>query len=193
MEEENKIVAERREKLAKLRAAGVAYPNDFTRTHMTQQLDAAHGEKSKEQLEQEPAQATIAGRLMLKRVMGKASFGVVQDHAGRLQIYVSDDRTGKARHDEFKHYDLGDIIGVSGVLFRTQKGELTLHAHDLRLLAKSLRPLPEKFHGLTDQEQRYRQRYLDLLMHESSRWAFAVRSRVVAAIREYMGGTNYIE
>ena len=193
MEEENKIVAERREKLARLRAAGVAYPNDFTRTHMTQQLDAAHGEKTKEVLEQEQVQATIAGRLMLKRVMGKASFGVVQDHAGRLQIYVSDDATGKANHEEFKHYDLGDIIGVSGLLFRTQKGELTLRAHDLRLLAKSLRPLPEKFHGLTDQESRYRQRYLDLLMNEPSRWVFAVRSRVVAAIREYMSRTSYVE
>ena len=193
MDEENKIVSERREKLAKLRAAGVAYPNDFTRTHMTQQLDAVHGDKSKEQLEQEPVQATIAGRLMLKRVMGKASFGVIQDHVGRLQIYVSEDRTGKEKHAEFKHFDLGDIVGVSGVLFRTQKGELTLHAHDLRLLTKSLRPLPEKFHGLTDQEQRYRQRYLDLLMNESSRWVFAVRSRVVAGIREYLSRTNYIE
>ena len=193
MEEENKIVAERREKLAKLRQSGVAYPNDFSRSHMTQQLDAAHGEKSNEELTQQPVQATIAGRLMLKRVMGKASFGVVQDHAGRLQIYVSDDRSGKERHDQFKHFDLGDIIGVSGTLFRTKKGELTLHADDLRLLTKSLRPLPEKFHGLTDQEQRYRQRYLDLVMNESSRWVFAVRSRVVAAIRDYMSRANYIE
>src|SRR5919198_2521964 len=145
MEEENKIIAERREKLAKLRASGIAYPNDFTRTHMTQQLAAAHEEKSKESLEQEQVQATIAGRLMLKRVMGKASFGVLQDHSGRLQIYVSDDHSGKENHAEFKHLDLGDIIGVRGVLFRTQKGELTLRAHELRLLTKSLRPLPEKF------------------------------------------------
>jgi lysyl-tRNA synthetase, class II len=193
LEEDNKIVVERREKLARLREAGVAYPNDFTRTHMTQQLDAAHGEKSNEALEKEPVHATIAGRLMLKRVMGKASFGVVQDHAGRLQIYVSDDLTGRDKHAQFKHFDLGDIVGVSGALFRTQKGELTLRASDLRLLTKSLRPLPEKFHGLTDQEQRYRQRYLDLLMNESSRWVFAVRSRVVAAIREYMSRTNYVE
>jgi lysyl-tRNA synthetase class 2 len=193
MEEENKIVAERREKLARLREAGVAYPNDFARTHLTQQLDAAHGEKSKEQLEQEQVRATIGGRLMLKRVMGKASFGVVQDHVGRLQIYVSDDVSGKEKHAQFKHFDLGDLVGVSGVLFRTQKGELTLQATDLRLLTKSLRPLPEKFHGLTDQESRYRQRYLDLLMNESSRWVFAVRSRLVAAIREYMSSANYTE
>jgi lysyl-tRNA synthetase class 2 len=144
-------------------------------------------------LEKEQVHATIAGRLMLKRVMGKASFGVLQDHAGRLQIYVSDDHTGKANHASFKHLDLGDIIGVTGFLFRTQKGELTLRAHELRLLVKSLRPLPEKFHGLTDQESRYRQRYVDLLMNQSSRWVFAVRSRVVAAIREYMSRTNYVE
>jgi lysyl-tRNA synthetase, class II len=193
MEEENKIVAERREKLARLREAGIAYPNDFARTHLAEQLDAAHGEKSKEALDQEQVKAAIAGRLMLKRVMGKASFGVVQDHSGRLQIYVSDDRTGKDKHAEFKHYDLGDIIGVTGVLFRTQKGELTLQATEVRLLTKSLQPLPEKFHGLTDQEARYRQRYLDLLMNESSRWVFAVRSRVVAAIREFMSRTNYVE
>jgi lysyl-tRNA synthetase class 2 len=194
MEEDNKIVAERREKLAQLRAAGNAYPNDFNRTHITQQLDAAHGEKSAEALEQEQVQATIAGRLMLKRVMGKASFAVLQDHAGRLQIYVSDDHTGKVNHAAFKHMDLGDIIGVSGLLFRTQKGELTLRAHELRLLVKSLRPLPEKWHGLADQESRYRQRYLDILMNESSRWVFAVRSRVIAAIREYMSRTtNYVE
>jgi lysyl-tRNA synthetase, class II len=193
MEEENKIVAERREKLAKLREAGTAYPNDFTRTHLTQQLDQAHGEKSAEALEKEQVQATIAGRLMLKRVMGKASFGVLQDHSGRLQIYVSDDHSGKANHAAFKHWDLGDIVGVTGFLFRTQKGELTLRAHEIRLLVKSLRPLPEKWHGLTDHEQRYRQRYVDLLVNEHSRWVFARRSRVVAAIREYMSRTNYLE
>jgi len=193
MEEENKIVAERREKLARLREAGVAYPNDFSRTHLSSDIESIHGEKTKEALEQEGIQATIAGRLMLKRVMGKASFGVLQDQGGRLQIYVSDDRTGKERHGRFKHFDLGDIVGASGVLFRTQKGELTLHAHELRLLAKSLRPLPEKFHGLTDQEQRYRQRYLDLAMNESSRRVFAVRSAVVAAVRDYMARAGYVE
>ena len=193
MEEDNKIVAERREKLARLREAGSAYPNDFVRTHITQHLDAAHGEKPAEALEKEPVEAAIAGRLMLKRVMGKASFAVVQDHGGRLQIYVSDDLTGKEQHAAFKHWDLGDIVGVSGVLFRTQKGELTLRASAIRLLAKSLRPPPEKWHGLADQEQRYRQRYLDLLANPHSRWVFAVRSRVVAAIRAYMAAANYVE
>ena len=193
MEEENRIVAERREKLAKMRQAGLAYPNDFRRTHVSSEIEAAHGSKSKEDLEREGMQANVAGRLMLKRVMGKASFGVLQDHGGRLQIYVSDDRTGKDRHAEFKHFDLGDIVGASGVLFRTQKGELTLNASEVRLLAKSLRPLPEKFHGLTDQEQRYRQRYLDLVMNESSRRLFDVRSAVVASIRDYMRREGYIE
>jgi lysyl-tRNA synthetase class 2 len=193
MEEENRIVAERREKLARLRAVGVAYPNDFSRTHLSSAIEAAHGSKSKEELEKEKIETTIAGRLMLKRVMGKASFGVLQDQAGRLQIYVSDDRTGKDRHAEFKHYDLGDLVGASGVLFRTQKGELTLHAQELRLLAKSLRPLPEKFHGLTDQELRYRQRYVDLVMNESSRRVFAARSGVVAAMRDYMRSEGYVE
>ena len=193
MEEDNKIVAERREKLAQLRAAGVAYPNDFSRTHLSADLESIHGKKTREALEQEGIHASIAGRLMLKRVMGKASFGVLQDQAGRMQIYVSDDRTGKDSHGEFKHFDLGDIVGASGTLFRTQKGELTLHADKLRLLAKSLRPLPEKFHGLTDQEQRYRQRYVDLAMNESSRRVFTVRSGVVAAIREYLAREGYVE
>jgi lysyl-tRNA synthetase class 2 len=193
MEEENRIVAERREKLARLRAAGVAYPNDFRRSHLSRDLEEAHGAKSKEELEKEGIKATIAGRLMLKRVMGKASFGVLQDQAGRLQIYVSDDRTGKDPHAEFKHYDLGDIVGAKGVLFRTQKGELTLNAAEIRLLAKSLRPLPEKFHGLTDQESRYRSRYLDLVMNESSRRVFDVRAAAVAAMRDYMRREGYVE
>jgi lysyl-tRNA synthetase, class II len=193
MEEDNKIIAERREKLGRLRQAGVAYPNDFTRSHITRQIEAAHGEKSNESLQKDQVQATIAGRLMLKRVMGKASFGTVQDHAGRLQIYVSDDHSGKQGHAEFKHFDLGDIIGVKGVLFRTQKGELTLQAREVRLLTKSLRPLPEKWHGLADQESRYRQRYLDLLMNEPSRRVFAVRSGLVAAMREFMARADYVE
>jgi len=192
-QDENHIIAERRAKLAKLREAGGAYPNDFNRTDLASRLDETHGEKSAEQLEQEQVQAKIAGRLMFKRVMGKASFGVLQDFSGRLQIYVSDDNTGKAGHDSFKHWDIGDILGVSGFLFRTKKGELTLRVHGIRLIVKSLRPLPEKYHGLTDQEQRYRQRYVDLLMNERARWTVAVRSRIVQAIRDYMGRTNYLE
>jgi lysyl-tRNA synthetase class 2 len=191
--DENRIIAERRAKLAKLREQGNAYPNDVARADLAARLDELHGEKTNEELEKTPIQASIAGRLMFKRVMGKASFGVLQDHTGRLQIYVSDDNSGKSNHAAFKHWDVGDILGVSGFLFRTQKGELTLRAHEIHLLVKSLRPLPEKWHGLTDQEQRYRQRYVDLLVNERSRWTFAVRSRIVQAIREYMGRTNYLE
>jgi len=193
MEEENKIVAERREKLARLREAGTAYPNDFTRTHLTQQLDQAHGEKSAEALEKEQVQATIAGRLMLKRVMGKASFGVLQDHSGRLQVYVSDDHSGKANHAAFKHWDLGDIVGVEGHLFKTMKGELTVNAKSVRLLAKALRPLPEKFHGLADQEMRYRQRYVDLVVNPEVKTIFLERSRVIQVMREVLRAEGYLE
>ena len=192
-QDENQIIAERRAKLAKLREQGPAFPNNVARQKNAVGLDERFGELSAEELEKMQVHTTIAGRLMLKRVMGKASFGVVKDFSGRLQIYVSDENTGKVNHTAFKHYDIGDILSVTGVLFKTRTGELTLRAHELRLLVKSLRPLPEKFHGLTDQEQRYRQRYLDLLVNERSRWVFAVRSRVLRAIREYMARTNYVE
>jgi lysyl-tRNA synthetase, class II len=191
--DENKIVAERRAKLAKLRAEGFAYPNDFARDQMAEKLESAYGELSAETLEARQVAATVAGRLMLKRVMGKASFGVIQDHTGRIQIYVSDDVAGKEVHAAYKHWDIGDIVGASGTLFRTRTGELTLKAQSLRLLAKSLRPLPEKWHGLTDVEQRYRLRHVDLLMNEHSRWTFAVRSRVVQAMRSVMAARNYLE
>jgi lysyl-tRNA synthetase class 2 len=191
--DENNIVAERRAKLAKLRADGVAYPNDFSRTDLASRLDEKWGETDAAELEKQKVAVALSGRLMLKRVMGKASFGVLQDHTGRIQIYVSDDHSGKANHAAYKHWDIGDIVGVTGFLFRTRTGELTIRAHDIRLLVKALRPLPEKFHGLADQEVRYRQRYLDLLVNEHSRWVFAVRSRVVQAIREFMARTNYLE
>ena len=193
LQDENKIIAERRAKLAKLREAGPAYPNDFVRSDLAARLDEKWGETQTAALDQQQVAVTIAGRLMLKRIMGKASFGVLQDHTGRIQIYVSDDHSGKAGHAAYKHWDSGDIIGVTGFLFRTRTGELTVRAHNIRLLTKALRPLPEKFHGLADQELRYRQRYLDLLVNERSRWVFAVRSRVVQAIREYMSRTNYLE
>ncbi|MDA0225539.1 MAG: lysine--tRNA ligase [Proteobacteria bacterium] len=191
--DENHIIAERRSKLAKLREEGVAYPNDFERTSFILPLDEAHGATETAALETQQVQASIAGRLMLKRVMGKASFGQLQDGSGKLQIYVSDDNTGKADHAAFKHWDIGDILGVSGFLFKTRTGELTLRAHEIRLLAKSLRPLPEKFHGLSDQETRYRQRYVDLIMNEHSRWVFSVRSRTMQALREFLVRTNYME
>ncbi len=192
-QDENKIIAERREKLAKLRAAGPVFPNDFRRADAMDALAAEFGALDKPTLEEKKASATIAGRMVLKRVMGKASFATLQDGSGRIQIYVSNDLTGEAAHEVFKHWDLGDILGVSGTLFKTNKGELTVQASQLRLLTKALRPLPEKFHGLADQEVRYRQRYVDLIVNESSRKVFAARSKIVQSIRESMSGEGYLE
>jgi lysyl-tRNA synthetase class 2 len=192
-QDENQIVAERRAKLARLRAEGPAFPNDFAGAEASAELAARYGALSAEELEKNPPEASVAGRLMLKRVMGKASFGVLQDGSDRLQIYVSDDHSGKDRHAAYKHFDIGDIVGARGILFKTRTGELTLRVNELRLLAKSLRPLPEKFHGLADQEQRYRQRYLDLLVNKRARWVFEVRSRAIRALREFMSRQGYLE
>jgi lysyl-tRNA synthetase class 2 len=191
--DENQIIAERRAKLAKLRELGPAYPNDFRRRDVSLKLDEAYGELDRELLEAKAIEVTVAGRMMLKRVMGKASFATLQDTAGRIQIFVTNDDTGEGVHAAFKHYDIGDTLGVTGTLFKTKTGELTVRAKELRLLAKSLRPLPEKFHGLTDQEQKYRQRYVDLVMNEHSRWVFAVRSRAIYSIRRHMMKHNYLE
>jgi lysyl-tRNA synthetase class 2 len=191
--DENQIIAERRAKLAKLRELGPAYPNDFRRRDVSLKLDEAYGELDREVLEAKGIEVTVAGRMMLKRVMGKASFATLQDNAGRIQIFVTNDDTGEEVHAAFKHYDIGDTLGVRGTLFKTKTGELTVRAKELRLLAKSLRPLPEKFHGLTDQEQKYRQRYVDLVMNEHSRWVFAVRSRAIYSIRRHMMKHNYLE
>src|SRR5882724_1376082 len=193
MEEDNKLIEERREKLKALRAAGLAYPNDFRRRDLASKLNESHGDKTRQALEQSPVAASIAGRMMLKRPMGKVTFATLQDGSGRIQIYVSNDATGEKQHEEFKHWDLGDIVGVEGTLFRTNKGELTLQAKKIRLISKALRPLPEKFHGLADQETRYRQRYLDLIVNPQAREAFAVRSRVIAALRDVLLKENYLE
>jgi len=191
--DENKIVTERREKLSKLREAGPVFPNDFRRAHGMAALAAEFGALDKPALEEKKVAATIAGRMVLKRVMGKASFATLQDGSGRIQVYVSNDLTGEATHEAFKHWDLGDIVGVSGTLFKTNKGELTVQASQLRLLTKALRPLPEKFHGLADQEVRYRQRYVDLIVNESSRKVFAERSKIVQSIRASMVGEGFLE
>src|SRR5467141_2894095 len=193
MEEDNKLIEERREKLKALRAAGIAYPNDFRRRDLASRLNESHGEKTKEALEKTPVAASIAGRMMLKRPMGKVTFATLQDGSGRIQIYVSNDLTGEKQHEDFKHWDLGDIVGVEGTLFKTNKGELTLQAKNIRLISKALRPLPEKFHGLADQETRYRQRYLDLIVNPQAREAFAARSRVVHVLREVLLKENYLE
>ncbi|WP_124950630.1 lysine--tRNA ligase [Sulfuriferula thiophila] len=192
-QDENQIIAERRAKLAALREAGVAFPNDFERTDFAGDIHVKYAEVSKEALAEQAVTVQFAGRMMLKRVMGKASFATLQDMSGRLQIYLSNDLVGEDIHQSFKHWDLGDIVGATGVLFRTKTGELTVQAHSVRLLAKSLRPLPEKFHGLTDQEQKYRQRYVDLMTNDDSRHVFITRSKIVQAIRQFMMGHGFLE
>jgi lysyl-tRNA synthetase, class II len=190
MEEDNKLVEERRGKLKALRAAGQAYPNDFRKKDAAKTLLDSYGVKSKEELEKAGVRATVGGRMMLKRVMGKASFATLQDGSGRIQVYVSNEIPG---YEEFKHWDLGDIVGVEGKLFKTMKGELTVHAEKIRLLAKALRPLPEKFHGLTDHEMRYRQRYVDLIMNPPVRDVFLTRAGVIQTIREALVAEGYLE
>jgi len=189
----NKIIEERRAKLAKLREQGNPYPNDFRRDHLAAELRSDFGDKTREQLEASSKTVVVAGRMMLKRVMGKASFATLQDMSGQIQIYVSNNVTGEAVHAAFKHWDLGDIVGVEGNLFRTGKGELTVNATGLRLLCKSLRPLPEKFHGLSDQEQRYRQRYVDLIVTPETRRTFRIRSSTIQAMRDFLVQRGYLE
>ena len=193
MEEENKLIEERREKLQALRARGIAFPNDFRRSDFAASLFHAHGGKTKEDLEKETIPATVAGRMVLKRVMGKASFATLQDQSGRIQLYLSDDLLGKENHQEFKHWDLGDIVGAEGTLFKTKTGELTIQARSLKLLTKSLRPLPEKFHGIADQELKYRQRYVDLIVSPKTRGVFESRMKIIQALREAMGADGYLE
>ncbi len=191
--DENQIIAERRAKLAELRKAGNAFPNDFDRTHYAGAMHAAHAVDEREALAARGIEVAIAGRMMLKRVMGKASFATVQDGSGQMQFYINDQGVGPDIHAAFKHWDMGDIIGARGTLFKTQKGELSVNVRELRLLAKALRPLPEKFHGLADAEQRVRQRYLDLIVNQKSRETFVIRSQVTQEIRAFMVGRGYLE
>lgn len=190
---EMNLIDERRAKLAALREAGNAFPNDFRREDFSSDLHRQYGEHSNEVLEAELKTVSVAGRMVLKRVMGKASFATIQDMNGRIQLYITNDNVGASAHEAFKHYDLGDILGAQGTLFRTRTGELSVRVTRLRLLTKSLRPLPEKFHGLADQEQKYRQRYLDLITNEDSRKVFLARSRIIQSIREFFAAHGYLE
>ena len=193
VQDENQIIAERRAKLNAIRAKGIAFPNDFQRKNMAADLHAEYGEKSHDDLEAAQIPVAVAGRMMLKRVMGKASFATIQDMGGRIQLFISNDITGEAAHAEFKHYDMGDILGAVGVLFKTKTGELSVRVTQIRLLTKALRPLPEKFHGLTDQEQKYRQRYLDLITNDESRKVFLTRTKIIQAIRDFFVRHDYLE
>jgi lysyl-tRNA synthetase class 2 len=190
--DENKLIAQRREKLAALRE-GVAFPNDFRRDTLAATLHDRYGGEEAEALEANPIHVKLAGRLMAKRLMGKASFSRLQDMSGSIQLFLQRDALPDGVHEAFKTWDIGDIVGVEGTVFKTKTGELSVKASKLRLLTKSLRPLPEKFHGLTDQEIRYRQRYVDLIVTEESRSVFRTRSRVVQFIRQFLTARDFIE
>ncbi|OYU27695.1 MAG: lysine--tRNA ligase [Burkholderiales bacterium PBB2] len=193
-QDENQLITERREKLAALRAkTAVPFPNDFKPQHRALPLNQRYGDLDNETLEPQAVAVSVAGRLMLKRVMGKASFGTLQDATGRIQLFVTKDGVGEESYDAFKHMDLGDIVGAEGQLFKTKTGELSVRVTTLRLLTKSLRPLPDKFHGMADQEQKYRQRYVDLITDEHARARFIARSKAVSSIRSFMVEHSFLE
>ena len=190
--DENKLIALRREKLATLRD-GIAFPNDFRRDSLAGNLHEQYGDKEAETLEQKAVHVKVAGRLMAKRLMGKASFAQIQDMSGRLQLFLQMNGLPEGVYEDFKTWDIGDIIGAEGKVFKTKTGELSVKADKLRLLSKSLRPLPEKFHGLTDQEIRYRQRYVDLIVTEESRQVFQMRSKIISFVRQFLTERDFIE
>ena len=202
-QDENQLIAERREKLKALREqvreqGGVAFPNDFKPADRAEALQQAHADKSAEQLDAESVQVSLGGRMMLKRVMGKASFATIQDGSlgpthGRIQLYITRDTVGEEVYAAFKRWDLGDILGAEGTLMKTKTGELSVKVQTLRLLTKSLRPMPDKFHGMADLEQKVRQRYVDLMMDEQARRRFIARSKAVSGIREFMVEHGFLE
>ena len=191
--DENKLIALRREKLKTLRETGQAFANDFRRDALAADLLDRFADLSSEALEEKDVLVNLAGRLMTKRVMGKASFANMQDMSGRIQIFLQRDTLAEGAYEAFKSWDLGDIISVNGRLFKTKTGELSVRVETVRLLTKSLRPLPEKFHGLTDPETIYRQRYLDLIMNEESRRVFTLRSAVIRHIRAFLDERGFLE
>ena len=197
-QDENQLMVERRDKLTALRAAGIAFPNDIKPQHRAEALFAQYDSKTKEELEPLAVTVSVAGRMMLKRVMGKASFATLQDASfgpsgGRIQVYINNEGVGEDVHNGFKHWDLGDIVWATGTLFKTKTGELSIHATAIQLVTKSLRPLPDKFHGMADQEVKYRQRYVDLITDESARARFVARSKAVSSIREFMVANEFLE
>ncbi|ADE15525.1 lysyl-tRNA synthetase [Nitrosococcus halophilus Nc 4] len=192
-QEESELIAQRRAKLAELRARENPFPNNFRRNVMAGELQAEYHHRSAEELEKRPLRVKVAGRMMTRRIMGKASFAHIQDMSGRIQLYIRRDQLPEEGYREFKRWDIGDIVGAEGVLMKTNSGELSVRVDGLRLLTKSLRPLPEKFHGLADQETRYRQRYLDLIMNEVTRETFRRRSYIIDRIRRYLGDKGFLE
>ena len=192
--DEQEQIKQRREKLNALRDETIAFPTDFRRNVVAGELLAEYGDKTEEELLAEPVRVKIAGRMMTRRVMGKASFCHLQDMSGQIQLYVARDNLAEGVYnDQFKKWDIGDIIGAEGVLFKTKVGELSVKLDDIRLLTKALRPLPEKFHGIADQEIKYRQRYLDLIMSQEARSTFVMRSKIVAYIRDFLTARDFLE
>lgn len=190
---ENEQIALRREKLAALRQKGIAFPNDFRRDSLAAGLHSLYDDKDHDTLAANPISVKIAGRIMTRRIMGKASFATLQDMSGQIQIYVRNDDLPSGVYDEFKHWDLGDIIGVQGSLFKTKTNELSVKASKIELLTKALRPMPEKFHGLTDHETRYRQRYLDLITNPETRRIFQIRSQIISLMRKFFTEKGFME
>ncbi|WP_370633700.1 lysine--tRNA ligase [Frischella sp. Ac48] len=194
MEDLNNELVARREKLVQIRENGIAFPNDFRRDAISNELHQKYDEKTNEALIENKIQVAVAGRMMMRRIMGKASFVSLQDVGGQIQLYVTrDDLPEGLYNEQFKKWDLGDIIAAKGYLFKTKTGELSIHCEEIRLLTKALRPLPDKFHGLADQETRYRQRYLDLITNEESRKTFRARSQIVSEIRQFMNEMQFME
>ena len=190
--DESEVYHIRKQKLAELRTSGFNFPNQFRRENLAEDLNREFSEYDKETLAQKQIKAVVAGRIVLRRIMGKASFFHIQDVSGRIQIYLRANDLPEV-YEQFKHWDLGDIVGVRGELFITNTGELTLNAEHVELLTKSLRPLPDKFHGLADQEVKYRKRYVDLIANEDSRKTFLIRSRLIQAFRQFMDNNQYLE
>lgn len=191
--DENQIMALRREKLTQLRHTQIAYPNDFRRSAFADDLHQQYDALDKETLAEKAIFVKVAGRMMLQRVMGKASFATITDMSGSIQLYLNKQGVGEETLESFKHWDLGDIIGAEGELFKTNHGELSVRVSHIRLLSKSLRPMPAKHHGLSDQEQKYRRRYADLIANPDSRKVFIQRSHIIQTMRKVMVEERYLE
>jgi lysyl-tRNA synthetase class 2 len=191
-DDDNHLIAERRAKLARLRQGGSAYPNGFRRDALAADLLTAYGGKSTEAIDAAAIRIKVAGRMRAKRVMGKASFAKLEDSSGAIQIFLQQQALGPA-YDEFKGWDIGDVVGAEGTLFRTKTGELSVRAERITLLAKSLRPLPDKWHGIADTELRYRRRYVDLIVNEESRRVFEMRSAIVRYLRAFLDSRGFLE
>src|SRR6202522_2816248 len=191
-DDENRLIAERRAKLGAWRERGVAFPNDFRRDALAAQLLTTYTDRDADWFEANPVQVRVGGRMMFKRVMGKASFAKIADRSGQIQLVLQESTLGDA-YEEFKGYDVGDFLGAEGALFRTRTGELSVRVERLVLLTKSLRPLPDKWHGLADTETRYRQRYVDLVMNEQSRQVFRARTLIVRYVRDFLDALDFME